>query len=72
MGLIRAKISLKNPKQIELREMEVEALIDTGALHLCIPEHISNQLKLQELYKRNVVTADGKDHVCSYVGPVEI
>lgn len=72
MGLVMAKISLKNPKQDELREIEVDALIDTGALHLCIPEHISNQLKLQELYKREVVTADGKNHVCSYVGPIEI
>ena len=72
MGLVKAKITLKNPKQDELREMEVDALVDTGALHLCIPEQIANQLNLKELYKREVTTADGNDHVCSYVGPIEI
>ncbi|HEO65874.1 MAG TPA: clan AA aspartic protease [Spirochaetes bacterium] len=72
MGLVKAKITLRNPKQDELREMEVEALVDTGALHLCIPEHIANQLNLKELYKRDVTTADGKEHLCPYVGPVEV
>jgi len=52
--------------------MKIKALVDTGALHLCIPERIANQLNLQELYKRDVTTVDGKDHVCPYVGPIEI
>ncbi len=72
MGLVNAKIILRNPKEKVLKEMEVNALVDTGALHLCIPEKIAIQLNLKELYKREVITADGKEHLCSYVGPVEV
>jgi len=72
MGLIRTKISLKNPKNSNLEPIEVEALVDTGALHLCIPEHIAIQLELEELHKREVATADGARHVCPYVGPIEV
>jgi len=72
MGLIKEKIRLRNPFKEHLKEIEIEALVDTGALHLCIPEHVANQLELKELYKRDVVTADGKDHICPYVGPIEI
>ena len=72
MGLVNATIILKNPKESEIREMEVEALVDSGALHLCIPEKVAIQLNLKELYKREVTTADGKEHLCPYVGPIEI
>ena len=72
MGLIKAKLILANPRNPALDPIEVQALADTGALHLCIPEHISLQLGLEELYQREVTTADGKKQVCSYVGPVEI
>ena len=72
MGMIRAKLSLANPRNRQLVSVEVEALADSGALHLCIPEHVALQLELDELYKREVTTADGKKHICSYVGPVEV
>ena len=60
MGLIRARISLANPKDAALAAIDANALVDTGALHLCIPEHIAVQLQLQEIYKREVTTADGR------------
>jgi clan AA aspartic protease len=72
MGLIRARITLSNPAASSLRPVDVEALVDTGALHLCIPEHVAVQLQLPESYKREVKTADGKVHLCSYVGPVRV
>lgn len=72
MDLIQTKIILSNPRNKELRPLEVKALADTGALHLCIPEHVSMQLAVEELYKREVTTADGKKHLCPYVGPIEI
>ena len=37
---------------------------------LCIPEHIKVQLKLEELEKREVTTADGKKQLVPYAGPV--
>lgn len=70
--MIRAKLSLANPQNRQLISVEVDALADSGALHLCIPEHIALQLELAELYKREVTTADGKKHICSYVGPIEV
>ena len=72
MGIVKTNIILKNPKREELKEIKVDALVDTGALHLCIPERVAMQLGLNELYKREVITADGKEHLCSYVGPVEV
>jgi clan AA aspartic protease len=72
MGLVKSKIILKNPGKVEMKEIEVEALVNTGELHLCIPERVALQLDLKELYKREVTTADGKEHLCSYVGPIEV
>ncbi|MEW5767971.1 MAG: clan AA aspartic protease [bacterium] len=72
MGYIHAKITLSNPRNSELRPIEVDALVDTGAITLCIPEHIAFQLKLMEIEKREVTTADGKNIIVSYVGPVQI
>ncbi len=48
------------------------SLVDTGSLHLCIPEHIAIQLELEELYKREVTTADGKKHLVPYMGPISL
>ena len=68
MGLVNAEIELSNPRDGEIRPVKTKALVDTGALHLCIPEHIALQLKLEELYKREVKTADGKGHLVPYMG----
>src|ERR1700730_13235012 len=72
MGLAYATLTLRNPKSPDLQPITVRSLADTGALHLCIPQHVAVQLKLQELQKREVVTADGKKILCPYVGPVEV
>ena len=70
MGLVRTKLSLTNPKRSDLMPIEVEALVDTGAVHLCIPEHIALQLQLDEREKREVTVADGSKRLVPYVGPV--
>lgn len=72
MGLVKAQIELSNPRSREIKPLQVNALVDTGALHLCIPEHIAIQLNLDELYKREVTTADGKKHLVPYMGPLSI
>lgn len=72
MGLIYADIELANAKNGSLKSMVVKALVDTGAMTLCIPEHIAIQLQLQEIEKREVTTADERRHVVPYVGPVQI
>ena len=49
MGLVNAKIQLRNPRLPELEPVEIDALADTGAVHMCIPSHIQIQLKLEEI-----------------------
>lgn len=72
MGLINAKIILSNPKEKDLKPIEQIALVDSGAVHLSIPEHIKIQLKLEEIDQKEVILADGTKKLVSYVGPVEI
>jgi len=70
--LATAKIILENPKARALKPIEVDALADSGAVHLCIPEHIRIQLKLKEIDKKEVILADGSKEVVPYVGPIRI
>ena len=72
MGYVRADILLSNPRDGKIASLKVNALVDTGSLMLCVPEHIKTQLGLQELEKREISTADGKRDVVSYCGPVQI
>jgi len=72
MGLTYANIKLSNPKRPHLKEMEVKALVDTGAMFTCVPEHVVIQLELEKLENREVTTADGKKHIVPYVGPLKI
>ncbi|MDD9811672.1 MAG: clan AA aspartic protease [Gammaproteobacteria bacterium] len=72
MGLCNAKIRLRNPRLPELDAVEIDALADTGALHLCIPERIRLQLKLEEIDKKEVTLADGSGRLAPYVGPIEL
>lgn len=70
MGIVYTNLTLANPVERDLEPIEVQALADTGAVHLCIPEHVAVQLKLRELETREVVIADGSIKVCPYVGPI--
>lgn len=70
MGLIRTPLTLTNPREPDLAPMVVDALVDSGALHLCIPEHVALQLKLEVFDEREITVADGSTHLRAYVGPV--
>ena len=63
MGLVRARIELANAKNPAIKPMTVDALVDTGALLLCAPEHVAVQLGLEELERREVTTADGTTYL---------
>ena len=69
---MQATLTLSNPLNQKLEPIEVKALADTGAMHLCIPEHVAIQLELVEREKREVTLADGSKRLVPYVGPVEI
>ena len=72
MGLVVAYITVANPLIPDLETLEVEALVDSGAVHLCIPEHLQIQLRLEEIDQKEVVLADGSRQLAPYVGPVEV
>lgn len=72
MGLIHADIALANPRDASLAPLSARALVDTGSIALCVPEHVAVQLRLEELEEREVTTADGKHILVSYVGPVRV
>ena len=72
MGLVNAKVILKNPRERNLDPLEVEALVDSGAVHLCIPDHVKIQLKLEAIDEKEVTLADGGKRLVPYVGPIEI
>jgi clan AA aspartic protease len=71
MGLARAKLILKNARRPELEPIEVDALGDSGSVHLCSPERIRLQLGLEEIDRKEVTIADGSRRLAPYVGPVE-
>ena len=72
MGLSNANIELRNPRLPELSPVRVQALADTGAVHLCVPHHVQLQLKLEEIDKKEVTLADGSQQLVPYVGPIEL
>ena len=72
MGLVHAEITLSNARREELTPITVRALADTGALMLCIPEHIAVQLQLEAETMREVSVADGRSVSVPYVGPIKV
>ncbi|MEI7696038.1 MAG: clan AA aspartic protease [Chlorobium sp.] len=72
MGLINANVELRNPRKPELEPVLVDALVDSGSVHLCIPEHIRIQMKLDEIDKKEVTLANGSQKLVPYVGPIEL
>jgi clan AA aspartic protease len=72
MGITYVDLRLGNQSRPDLEELNASALVDTAALHLCIPEHLAMQLQLQRLKQREVQTADGKSPLIDYVGPIKI
>ena len=65
-------MELSNPGDRGLAALRVVALVDTGAITLCVPEHVAVQLSLSELERREVTTATGNRVSVPYVGPVQV
>jgi clan AA aspartic protease len=71
MGLSYCMLTLKNPRNAQRDPVEVQALADTGAVFLIIPEHIRLQLDLEGEGEKEVTLADGTRKMVPYVGPIE-
>jgi clan AA aspartic protease len=63
---------LSNPKRPDLAPLAVNALVDSGAVHLCIPQHVQLQLQLEEFDKKEITLANDSRQLVPYVGPIEI
>ena len=72
MGYVFAQVVLSNPMRQGLTPLSVKALVDTGALMLCIPEHVAVQLDLKAESMREVSVADGRSSTVPYVGPIRV
>jgi clan AA aspartic protease len=74
MGITHATLRLSNPANPSLAPLDCEALADTGALHLCIPEHVALQLSLSlsSQEPREVTLADGSKRLIPYIGPIQV
>ena len=72
MGLASAIITLSNPRLDDLRPVGLEALADSGATFLCIPQYVADQLRLERTLTKEVTTADGKRTICPYVGLIHV
>ncbi|MEM1131789.1 MAG: clan AA aspartic protease [Pseudomonadota bacterium] len=72
MGIVHAEIELANSARNDLGSITVNALVDSGSMWLVIPQHVANQLELEELEQREVTLADGARKLVPYVGPVRV
>lgn len=72
MGIIFQNIRLANFGRDDLEEIDANALVDSGAAELCIPQHIANQLRLKQLEEREVRIANGDRVLVPYVGGVRV
>ena len=72
MGIVTVAVRLYNDARADIEEVDASALVDTGAMNLCIPEHLAVQLKLEKRYEREVVLADGSRKLVPYVSGVRV
>ena len=83
MSIVYAELTLKNNfdvcnvrhgniKADEIRQMTVEAIVDTGAWTLVINEEIREKLGLDDDGYGEATLADGTKELYPMVGPVEI
>ncbi|MGH9837123.1 MAG: clan AA aspartic protease [Blastocatellia bacterium] len=81
MGEVRAKIKLTNAtdevmaqmsrgKRAKVRQLEIEGVIDTGAVSLILPSHVANKLGLLRMGKQVAQYADGRQDEVDVTSPV--
>jgi clan AA aspartic protease len=69
VGITFTPARLANPRRADLGEIEVELLVDTGALYSVVPASLLERLGVERLDRRDFTLADGS-HVAYDVGEV--
>lgn len=78
MGVFEVEITVRNwqnrflPEEEQGEEIVCKALVDSGAVQLCLPVELIEKLKLMELGKVKVYTADGGEHEYRVMGITEV
>jgi clan AA aspartic protease len=83
MGQLLVQVTLSNMRELVLARLghltpaqvhtvETEALVDTGAMHLVVPDTLADQLGLLRLRTQAVTMADGRDGVYDQTEAVTI
>ena len=72
MDVANATVELRNPRRTDLAPVSIEALADTGSVHLCITPAIRDALDLEAIEEKPVTLADGTRRSVDYVGPIEL
>ena len=72
MGTVYARIRLSNDLRPDLDPVEADAVVDSGAINLCIPESIKDQLGLKTRRVRMAELADGSARQVDVVAPVTV
>jgi hypothetical protein len=69
MAFVHVDLVLSNTRS-DVAPVHASALVDTGALHLCISESVARQLELPFERFRRVTCADGGEMEAPDVGPI--
>ena len=83
MGEVRVKAKLTNAvdedlvrrgmlQPAQVRTYEADALVDTGAVRMILPQHVVDRLGLAVRGQRVVEYADGRKDVVNVTGPLAI
>ena len=83
MGEVYTDITLKNVKDIglaeeghikagDVRQITVNAVVDTGAYDLCLTEEVFETLGLKVIGHLAATVADGREVTCSITAPVDV
>ena len=72
MGTVYARIRLSNDLRPDLDPVEADAVVDSGAINLCITEGIKAQLGLKTRRVRMAQLADGSSQPVDVVAPVTV
>jgi clan AA aspartic protease len=59
MGITFTKARISNPRQLRRRAVELDFLIDTGAVYSVVPSSIARKLALPKLDREEFTLADG-------------
>lgn len=81
MGEVRVKVKLTNPMDqamahegfktaSQIREIDTDALVDTGAVNCVLPSHLADSLGMRRMFKQTAQYADGREEEVDVTEPV--